>query len=111
MLVGQLRQLGAALGHQRLVGGHDRDAAAQRRLDVGAGRLDAAGDLDQDVEVASRRASATSVGQERRGRRPARALAASRTATPTSSSGAVAASTSASWRDGSLSSATRAAPT
>ena len=51
MLVGELGEFGAALGHQRLVGGDDRDAASQGGLDVGARRLDAAGELDQDVEV------------------------------------------------------------
>ena len=49
--VGGLEQLDADVGEQLLVGGDDRLAAGQRRRDQLAGRLDAADDLDDEVDV------------------------------------------------------------
>ena len=51
MLVGCREQGRAVLGEQRLVGGDDRGAGLQRGEDQRAGRLDAADDLDHDVDV------------------------------------------------------------
>ena len=51
VLLGQPRQLGAVLGQQRLVGGDDVLAGAQRGLDGGFGRAVVAADqLDEDVD-------------------------------------------------------------
>ena len=54
MLIRELREFGATLGHQGLVGRDDRDPATKRRFDVDARRLDAAGQFDEDVEVVAR---------------------------------------------------------
>ena len=49
-VVGRGVQLGADVGEQFLVGGDDRLAVAQRGGDELAGRLDAADDLDDQVD-------------------------------------------------------------
>ena len=49
--VGGLEQLDADVGEQLLVGGDDRLAAGERGGDQLAGRLDAADDLDDEVDV------------------------------------------------------------
>ena len=49
--LGGLEQLAPVRGEQLLVGGDDRLAAHQRLDDQRAGRLDAADDLDDDVDV------------------------------------------------------------
>ena len=51
MVVGGVEQLDADVGQQLLVGGDDRLAGGQRRGDQLAGRLDAADDLDDEVDV------------------------------------------------------------
>ena len=48
-LLGGGEQLGAVRGEQRLVAGDDVGTGVQRLQDVGAGRLDAAHELDHDV--------------------------------------------------------------
>ncbi len=54
-LLGQRRQLGAVHGDQRLVGGDDMLAGAQRRLDQALGDAARAADqLDDDVDVRRR---------------------------------------------------------
>ena len=47
----QLGERGAAVGHEGLVGGHDRDTVAKRGLDIRTSGLDSARELDEDVEV------------------------------------------------------------
>ena len=49
--VGDAVQLGAEVGEQLLVGGDDRLALAERGDDQLAGRLDAADDLDHQIDV------------------------------------------------------------
>ena len=53
MLLGGGVEGGAVLGEQRLVGGDDGGAVLERGGDERAGRLDAADDLDDDVDVAA----------------------------------------------------------
>ena len=50
-VVGRREQLGADVGEQLLVGGHDRLACPQRRDDQLARRLDATDHLDDEVDV------------------------------------------------------------
>ena len=66
VLVGRVEQRRAVLGEQRLVGGDDRGAGLQRGQDQRAGRLDAADDLDDDVDVVPGR-QGRGVGGEQRG--------------------------------------------
>ena len=86
--LGGLEQLATVGRDQLLVGGDDRLAAHQRFDDEGAGRLDAADHLDDDVDfgIAHHLSSALSVKQ-RAGSGSPRSLLMSRTATRVTSSG------------------------
>ena len=52
------------LGHEVLVGGDDALARPERLEDAGAGRLDAAGDLDDDADIAVVQDILPPVGEE-----------------------------------------------
>ena len=60
-LLGGVEERRPVLGEQRLVGGDDARAVLQRGEDQRAGRLDAADDLDDDVDVARATRPAASV--------------------------------------------------
>ena len=61
--LGRLEQLGAVVGEQLLVAGDHRLAGLERGEDEVAGRLDAADDLDDDVDARGRRRRAGVVGE------------------------------------------------
>ena len=65
---GELHQLLAVRGDQRLVGGHDRDAAIERAPHEAVGRLDAAERFDDDVDrLGEKRLDVAGDGGDERG--------------------------------------------